>query len=55
VVDGYEGVVDYVLKTIKRGRVSYDEGVLILPRTWDELTRKGMPLTSASGDQSAPA
>ena len=38
VTDGYERVVDYVLKTIKRGRVSYDEGVLILPRTRDELT-----------------
>ena len=39
VMDGYERVVDYVFKTIKRGRVSYDEGVLILPRTRDELTR----------------
>jgi hypothetical protein len=38
VVDGYERVVDYVFKTIKRGRVSYDEAVLILPRTRDELT-----------------
>ena len=26
VVDGYERVVDYVFKTIKRGRISYDEG-----------------------------
>jgi hypothetical protein len=42
VVDGYERVVDYVFKTIKRGRVSYDEGVLILPRTRDELTMRGM-------------
>jgi hypothetical protein len=38
VVDGYERVVDYVFKTIKRGRVSYDEGMLVLPRTRDELT-----------------
>ena len=38
VTDSYERVVDYVFKTIKRGRVSYDEGVLILPRTRNELT-----------------
>ena len=38
VMDGYERVVDYVFKTIKRGRVSYDEGMLILPRTRNELT-----------------
>jgi len=38
VTDGYERVVDYVFKTIKRGRVTYDEGVLILPRARDELT-----------------
>jgi hypothetical protein len=37
VSDGYDRVVDYVFKTIKRGRVSYDEGVLILPRTRDEV------------------
>jgi hypothetical protein len=42
VTDGYERVVDYVFKTIKRGRVSYDEGVLILPRTRDELTLGGL-------------
>lgn len=40
VVDGYERVVDYVFKTIKRGRVSYDEGVLILPRTRGEVTSR---------------
>jgi hypothetical protein len=41
VSDGYDRVVDYVFKTIKRGgRVSYDEGVLILPRTRDELTSR---------------
>jgi hypothetical protein len=38
VAEGYERVVDYVFKTIKRGRVSYDEGMLVLPRTRDELT-----------------
>jgi hypothetical protein len=32
-----ERAVDYVFKTILRGRVSYDEGVLILPRARDEL------------------
>jgi hypothetical protein len=46
VVDGYERVVDYVFKTIKRGRVSYDEGVLILPRTRDELTLGACHVTS---------
>ena len=30
-------VVDYVFKTIKRGRVPYDEGVLVLPRAGNEL------------------
>ena len=40
VADGYERVVDYVFKTIKRGRVSYDEGVLVLPRARDELTSR---------------
>lgn len=38
VTDGYERVVDYVFKTIKRRWIAYDEGVLILPRTRDELT-----------------
>jgi hypothetical protein len=37
-VDGtHERAVDYVFKTILRGRVSYDDGVLILPRARDEL------------------
>lgn len=40
VTNGYERVVDYVFKTIKRGRVSYDEGVLVLPRTRGELTSR---------------
>jgi hypothetical protein len=54
VVDGYERVVDYVFKTIKRGRVSYDEGVLILPRARDELTSRGMPRDPALGDRLVP-
>jgi hypothetical protein len=54
VKDGYERVVDYVLKTIKRGRVSYDEGVLILPRARDELTSRGMPRDLALGDRLVP-
>jgi hypothetical protein len=35
-----ERAVDYVFKTILRGRVSYDDGILLLPRTRDEL---GLP------------
>jgi hypothetical protein len=30
-------VADYVLKTIRSGRVPYDRGVLILPRAFSEL------------------
>jgi hypothetical protein len=39
-----ERVVDYVFKTILRGRVSYDDGILLLPRARGELTsaRKGV-------------
>jgi hypothetical protein len=37
VTDSYERVVDYVFKTIQRGRVSYDEGILLLPRARREL------------------
>jgi hypothetical protein len=33
-----EQVVDYVFKTILRRRVSYDDGILILPRSRDELS-----------------
>jgi hypothetical protein len=33
-----ERVVDYVFKTILRGRVSDDEGILLLPRARNELT-----------------
>jgi len=54
VAEGYGRVVDYVFKTIKRGRVSYDEGVLILPRARDELTSRGMPRDPALGDRLVP-
>jgi hypothetical protein len=37
VMEGHERVVDYVFKTILRGRVSYDEGVLVLPKARGEL------------------
>ena len=37
VTDSYERVVDYVFKTILRGRISYDEGILLLPRARQEL------------------
>ena len=37
VTQTHECVVDYVFKTILRGRVSYDEGILLLPRARDEL------------------
>lgn len=52
VTDGYDRVVDYVFKTIKRGRVSYDEGLLILPRTRDELTSPVPRQPSALGSAS---
>ena len=37
VTETHERAVDYVFKTILRGRVSYDDGVLLLPRARDEL------------------
>jgi hypothetical protein len=37
VVGGHERVVDYVLKTVLNGRLSYDEAVILLPRTYGEL------------------
>jgi hypothetical protein len=37
VTDSHERVVDYVFKTVLRGRVSYDEGILLLPRARREL------------------
>jgi hypothetical protein len=41
VTETHERAVDYMFKTILRGRVSYDDGVLILPRTRDELGPAG--------------
>lgn len=37
VVDGHRKVVDYVLKTVLKGRISYDDAVLVLPRTRQEV------------------
>ena len=37
VVGDHERVVDYVLKTVLNGRLSYDEAVLVLPRSRGEL------------------
>jgi hypothetical protein len=37
VTETHERAVDYLFKTILRGRVSYDDGILLLPRTRDEL------------------
>ena len=45
-----ERAVDYVFKTILRGRVSYDEGILILPRAHDELA----PARSKTGSLMSP-
>jgi hypothetical protein len=50
VVDGHQRVVDYVFKTMKRGRVTYDEGVLILPRARDELTLGRVDYWAACAD-----
>lgn len=37
VTHGYDRVVDYLFKTVLRGRVSYDEGTLLLPRATREV------------------
>jgi hypothetical protein len=37
VVGDHERVVDYVLKTVLNGRLTYDEAVLVLPRSRGEL------------------
>jgi hypothetical protein len=39
VVDGHDRVVDYVLKTVLKGRLAYDDGMLVLPRARSELGR----------------
>ena len=38
----HERVVDYVLKTVLNGRLSYDEAVLVLPRSRRELAWRDM-------------
>jgi hypothetical protein len=37
VVEGHGRVVDYVLKTVLNGRLSYDDAVMVLPRARGEL------------------
>jgi hypothetical protein len=37
VTTAYERVVDYLLKTIRRHRLTYDDAVLVLPRSRSEL------------------
>lgn len=32
-----ERVVDYAMKSVRRGRVSYEDAILVLPRTRDEV------------------
>ena len=49
VTETHEVAVDYVFKTILRGRVSYDDGVLILPRTRDELGPSRTGIRSPEG------
>ena len=39
VVDGHDRVVDYVFKTVLKGRLAYDDGMLVLPRARSELGR----------------
>jgi hypothetical protein len=41
VTETFDSAVDYLFKTILRGRVSYDDGVLLLPRTRGELGPAG--------------
>jgi hypothetical protein len=41
VTETFDRAVDYLFKTILRGRVSYDDGVLLLPRTRSELGPAG--------------
>jgi hypothetical protein len=37
ITHSYDRVVDYVFKTMLRGRISYDDGTLILPRATREI------------------
>ena len=50
VTETHESAVDYVFKTILRGRVSYDDGVLLLSRARDELEPARMRETEPSSD-----
>jgi hypothetical protein len=43
VVEDHGRVVDYVLKTVLNGRLSYDEAVLVLPRARGELVQRSWP------------
>jgi hypothetical protein len=40
VVEDHGRVVDYILKTVLNGRLSYDEAVLVLPRAHGELVQR---------------
>jgi hypothetical protein len=43
VVSDHGRVVDYVLETVLSGRLSYDEAVIVLPKSRGELeTRRGV-------------
>ena len=37
VTDRHEWLTDYVFKTVKKGRISYDDAMLVLPRSRSEL------------------
>lgn len=50
VTETHERAVDYVFKTTLRGRVSYDDGILLLPRARDELGPARMRETEPSSD-----
>ena len=52
VIDHHQHVVDYVLKTVLNGRLSYDEAVLVLPRSRGELENGfGIPHPTFVKDQ----
>jgi hypothetical protein len=48
VVSDHGRVVDYVLKTVLNGRLSYDEAVLVLPRSRGELATGAAPAILAT-------
>jgi hypothetical protein len=45
-----ERVVDYALKAILNGRLTYDEAMIVLPRTKGELTERDQSTATASAD-----